>query len=439
LGWEVNTLGLFTRIRNSLEVFRRNISISELDNLIEIASSGQPSRAGVNVSADSAMNLSAVFNAVQIIAGSIASLPLVLYKRVDPDGKERYTNHPLYDVLHNLPNPEMTSYTFRETLQAHLLLHGNCFAEIIRDTTGRVVQLWPWNPMQVEVKRADDSKIYYILKNEAGQTTRAARDILHIPGLGFDGRVGYSVVTKARESMGLGLAMEEFQARFYGQGTNLGAVLSHPGKLSDEAHGRLKKDVNEKYAGLGESHKVMVLEEGMTYEKTGMPLEDAQFLESRVFAIGDIARWFNLPPHKLKELSRATFSNIEHQQVEFVQDTMRPWAVRWEQHLAWKLLSEEERRTLFAEFSLDGLLRGDTKSRMEAYKLMRDVGAINADEIRAKENINPIGGLAGSMYWRPLNMGDAAKKQEAPAKPKEPTKEEEPEEKPEEKKLRAVK
>ena len=439
LGWEVSTLGLFTRIRNSLEVFRRNISISDLDKLIEMASFGQASKAGVNVSGDSAMNFSAVFNAVQIIAGSIASLPLVLYKRVGPDGKERYTSHPLYDVLHNLPNPEMTSYTFRETLQSHLLLYGNCFAEIIRDTTGRVVQLWPWNPLRVEVKRAEDGKIFYVIENGTSKTTRAAQDILHIPGLGFDGRVGYSVVTKARESLGLGLAMEEFQARFYGQGTNLGGVVQHPGRLSDEAHNRLKKDVNEKYAGLGGSHKVMVLEEGMKYERIGMPLEDAQFLESRVFAIGDVARWFNLPPHKLKELSKATFSNIEQQQIEFVQDTMRPWAVRWEQHLAWKLLSEEERRALFAEFSLDGLLRGDTKSRMEAYSLMRNMGAINADEIRAKENLKPIGGRAGSLYWKPLNMGDASKKEEVPAKPKEPAQEEEPEEKPEEKKLRAVK
>lgn len=398
------------------------------------AISGRPSAAGVDISGDTALAFSAVFNAVQIIAGTIASLPLILYRRVGEDGKERETNHPLYDALHNQPNPEMTSYVFRETLQAHLLLQGNAFAEIRRDTAGRTVELWPWNPQMVEIKRADDKKLYYTIDEGKGQKrTLPARDILHIPGLGFDGRIGYSVITKAREALGLGLAMEQFQGLFYGQGTNVGAVLEHPGRLSDETHKRLKKDIEERHSGLSKSHKTMILEEGMKLTKTGMPLEDAQFLESRVFQIGEIARWFNLPPHKLKELSKATYSNIEAQQIEFVQDSIRPWLVRWEQHIAWKLLSEEERKRIFAEFSIDGLLRGDTKSRMEAYAAMRNIGAINADEIRAKENMNPIGGLAGETYWKPLNMGDADKEE----KPPEPKKEEPPAE--DDKKLKVIK
>jgi len=267
--------------------------------------------------------------------------------------------------------------------------------------------LWPWNPAAVKVKRDDDGIYYEVKEDKSGARRVPADRMLHIPGLGYDGRMGYSVLSKARETLGLGLAMEEFQARFYGQGTNIGGVLLHPGRLGQEAHNRLSEDMDKKRSGLAQSHKTMILEEGMKFEKTGMPLEDAQFLESRVFQIGEIARWFNLPPHKLKELSKATYSNIEQQQIEFVQDSIRPWAVRWEQHYSWKLLRPEERRTLFIEHNLDGIQRGDFKTRMEGYGLMRNVGAINADEIRAKENMNPIGGKAGTTYWKPLNMGDA--------------------------------
>jgi len=421
-------MSIVHRITNSLKAFRLNYSIGDFDRLLDQVLSGSPSRAGVSVSGDSALNFSAVFNAVQIITGTVASLPLILYRRVDEQNKERFVNHPLYNVLHCQANSEMTSFVFREIMQQSLLLYGNAYAEIIRDRAGRVIELWPWNPNQVKVYR-DNKKIRYTLNQGAGkETTYDPRNVFHIPGLGFDGRLGYSVVTRAREAMGLGLAMEEFQARFYGQGTNLGGTLEHPGKLSDEAHKRLKKDITDKYAGLGNAHKVIVLEEGMKYESTGMPLEDAQFLESRVFQIGEIARWFNLPPHKLKELSKATFSNIEHQAIEFVQDSIQPWLVRWEQHIAWKLLTEVERKTYFAEFLIDGLLRGDTESRMKAYAIMRQNGVMNADEWRAKENMNPIGGRAGVTYWKPLNMADSDEKPEEPVEPAQPSAEDQPEE-----------
>ena len=379
------------------------------------------------MSGDTAMNFSAVFCAVNIIAGSIASLPLQLYRRVGK-GKSAERDHQLWDLLHNQPNPEMTSYVFREVLQQHLLLAGNAYAEIIQDRLGRPVALWPWNPKATKIQR-DDNTIVYEVREADGTTRKIPAELMfHIPGLGFDGRVGYSVLHKAREAFGLGLAMEEFQARFYGQGTKIGGVLTHPGKLDKEAHDRLKESWNESYSGLPGAHGTPLLEEGMTYEKFGMPLDDAQFLESRVFQISEIARWFNLPPHKLKELSRATYSNIEQQQIEFVQDTIRPWAVRWEQHISWKLLRPDERRVLFAEFNLDGLARGDFKTRTEGYATMRNIGAISADEIRARENENPIGGLAGEMYWRPLNMGDAnepVEVVEAPAVSDEPEEEEE--------------
>ena len=405
-------MNILRRMSNSIKAFRYNID--DLDKLMDQRLTGRPSYSGVNVSSDTATNFSAVFNAVQILAGSIASLPLILYRRLDENNKERFPSHPLYDILHNQPNSEMTSYVWRETLQNHLLLCGNAYSEIVRDGAGRASELWPWNPYKTTIKRDSTKKIHYELDLGSSKKPRIvqAENMLHIPGLGFDGLMGYSVLTKARETFGLGLAMEEFQARFYGQGTNIGGVLEHPGKMSDEAHARLKKDMEERHGGLSKSHSLAVLEEGMKYQQTAMPLEDAQFLESRVFQISEVARWFNLPPHKLKELSKATFSNIEQQQIEFVQDSIRPWIVRWEQHLVWKLLSKEERKTLFVEFLLDALLRGDFESRMKAYATMRQVGAINADEIRQKENMNPIGGRAGEVYWMPLNMQDAG--EEAP-------------------------
>ena len=415
------------RLRNARAAYRANISISQLDDAMDLAINGEPTRAGVVVSNETALNFSAVFCAVNIIAGSIASLPLHVYRRVGEGSKEPYRDHSLYDLLHNQPNSEMTSYVFREILQQHCLLMGNAYAEIIPDRLGRPAELWPVNPGAVNVRRDEKNMIVYEIDEGGGEKRLVpAERMFHMPGLGFDGRVGYSVLAKARETFGLGLAMEEFQARFYGQGTNIGSVLEHPGRLSPEAHERLVKDLQEKRGGLTQAHKSMVLEEGMKFVKTGMPLEDAQFLESRVFQIGEIARWFNLPPHKLKELSRATYSNIEQQQIEFLQDSIRPWAVRWEQHISWKLLRQGERRVVFAEFNLDGLQRGDTKSRMEAYAALRNVGAINADEIRAKENMNPIGDLAGEMYWRPLNMGDAGEAVVIPeaGEPEEPEGEE---------------
>ena len=409
-------MNIFKRVQNSVKAFRLNYGVDDLDKALDRALNGEPSRTGVKVSGDTAMNFSAVFNACVIICGSIASLPLILYRRIDENNKERARDHYLFDILRYQPNPEMVAMTLYETLQEHILLWGNAYAEILRDKTGRVAELWPWNPEKTEVKRVSSRKVEYHLDIGQGKKRVVPREnMLHIPGLGFDGLLGYSIVTKARETLGLGLGMEEFQSRFYGQGTNIGGVLEHPGQLSDEAHVRLKKDVEDKYAGLKGAHKILVLEEGMKYQKTSMPLEDAQFLESRVFQIGEIARWFNLPPHKLKELSKATFSNIEQQQIEFVQDSIRPWLVRWEQHIMWKLLTPEERKVFFAEFLIEELLRGDFESRMKGYNLMRQIGAITADEIRQKENMNPLGGRAGEVVWMPINMQDAREE------PPEPT------------------
>ncbi len=380
---------------------------------------GRPTQTGIRISNNKALNYSAVFNAVQIISGTVASLPLILYKRLGEKEKERAVNHPLYNVLHNQANPEMTSYVWREVSQAHLLLWGNSYSHIIRNAALQVIELWPISPAAVEVTRNDARKIIYIVKEGDGKKrTYQADDILHIPGLGFDGRIGYAVLHLAQETFGLGLAQESFESMFYGNGANIGGVLEHPGVLGQEAHDNLKEDVEKKWSGVGNAHKTIILEEGMTYTKTQMPLADAQFLESRVFQVDEVARWFNLPPHKLKELTRATFSNIEEQQIEFVQDSMRPWFVRWEAHIWWKCLNDEEKKILFAEFLIAALLRGDMKSRNEALQLQRQNGIINANEWRAIENMNPIEDeIAGDKYWQPLNMSDAGLDEESKEEP----------------------
>jgi HK97 family phage portal protein len=359
----------------------------------------------VIVNEHTALNLSAVWAAVTVISGTVASLPLLLYKRLPNGGKERFVDHPVYRMLHDEPNPEMTSMVFRETLQAHVLLWGNAYAEIQRDQAGRPVALWPLSPQQVEPFRDKETRVLrYRVTNETGrQVIVDAERILHVPGLGFDGIVGYSVVRKARESLGLALATETFGATFFGNGAWPGLVAQHPGKLSDPAAKRLKDSLNEALQGPTRAHNLIVTEEGIKVEKMGIPPDDAQFLETRKFQIVEIARWFNLPPHKLRDLERATFSNIEHQGIDFVVD-LRLWFVRWEQELNRKLIRPLERKIQFVEHLVDGLLRGDSASRVAIYASGRQWGWLSADDIRERENLNPLPDGQGQIYLIPQNM-----------------------------------
>jgi HK97 family phage portal protein len=353
-------MGIIKTIRLGRALSRRDISIQKLDTLLDAQLAGYTTYSGVDINETIALNLSAVFNAVWIISNTVASLPLILYRRVDESNKKRNQRHNLYDLLHNQPNPEMTSYVWREISQTHLLLWGNSYSQIIRGGDNRVLALWPLNPDKMRVERENGRLIYKFKAGENKEIIYPPESILHIPGLGFDGRVGKSVVSLARQSIGLGLATEEYGSRFFGNGANSNIVLKHPGRFDEKsgAADRMRKQWSEKYSGLANAHKPFILEEGMDIERLSIPPEDAQFLQTRKFQIDEIARWFNLPPHKLKDLERATFSNIEEMAIEFVQDSIRPWLIRWEQHLNWKLLNESERRRLFFEFLLDALLRG---------------------------------------------------------------------------------
>lgn len=363
---------------------------------------GNDTATGLRVDETGALSYAAVFACVRILAESVASLPLVMFERT-PEGKQRAPQHPLYTLLHDLPNPEMTSLHLRETLMGHLALWGNAYANIVWSRGGQVLELWPLRPDRMRVAREDGQLRYYYRVNPGdAERTIPARDVLHVAAFSQDGTVGLSPLSLFREAVGLGLAAQEFGARFFGNDARPGAVLQHPGALSDEAFKRLQQSWESRHQGLDKSHRVAILEEGMTINEIGIPPEDAQFLETRKFQVTEIARVYRVPPHMLADLDRATFSNIEHQSLEFVMHTLRPWLVRWEQALSRDLLTPAERVRYFPEFVVDGLLRGDIQSRYQAYAVGRQNGWLSANDIRDLENMNRVEG--GDVYLVPLNM-----------------------------------
>lgn len=363
---------------------------------------GVPFGRGIRVTAASAMQSTAVLGCVRILAETVASLPMPVYKRLNPRGKAR-ASHPIGDILQRAPNPRMTAFTFRETMMAHILLWGNCYAEIEYDDEGRVVALWPIPPHRVQhMETATGDPFFRVTTSDGKQHNVPFYAMFHIPGLGFDGKKGMSVISWARQAVELALATEQFGAEFFANGTNVGAVATHPGTLTDTAYERLKKSLQEKYEGLGKAHRLMLLEEGMTFSKNTIPPNDAQFLETRKFQTLEISRIFRVPPHMLGDLERATFSNIESQGTDFIVHSVRPWLVRWEQTANWKLFSESDRKRYFVEFLVEGYLRGDSAARSAFYKEMFNIGVYSQNDIREKENDNPIEG--GDRYYVPLNM-----------------------------------
>lgn len=352
---------------------------------------------GKPVNERTAMQTTAVYACVRILAEAVASLPLHVYEYQDDGGKKLVHDHPLYYLLHDEPNPEMTSFVFRETLMSHLLIWGNAYAQIIRDGAGRVLDLYPLLPDKMEVQRDDRGNIYYVYSRnsdenpmfkEYGSIKLKAEDVLHIPGLGFDGLIGYSPIAMAKNAVGMTLACEEYGASFFANGANPGGVLEHPGVLKDPS--KVRESWNSVYRGVNNAHKIAVLEEGMKYQQIGIPPEEAQFLETRKFQINEIARLYRIPPHMVGDLDKSSFSNIEQQSLEFVKYTLDPWVIRWEQSLQRSLLLPGEKGKYFIKLNVDGLLRGDYQSRMNGYAVGRQNGWFSANDIREMENMNPI-------------------------------------------------
>jgi len=394
---------------------------------------------GMYVDHDTAMSLAAVFGAVRYISESIASLPWELRQNEPNGGSKLATGHPAYRLIHTRPNPNMSSFDWRVLMSSWANLWGNAYSEIEFDVMNRPIALWPINPGRVKPRTNERGLLYYeITQKNTEKIILFPENMFHLRGIG-DELEGYSVVSLAARSIGAGLAADEFSSAFYQNGAVTSGTIKHPKALGDKAYDRLKEEFAKKRQGPRNAWKPWILEEGMEWETMSMPLKDAQFLESRKFTVEEIARWFRVPPHKIAQLERATFSNIEHQAIEVVQDTIIPWALRLEQEADYKLISSRAQNAFFSKINVNGLLRGDSTARATFYKELRNMGAINANEIRALEDMNPIakGGEKYVMQGQYTTLEKIGKEPEINPFQQQPQKKEEPLEEEDEQKTKA--
>lgn len=380
------------------------------------------SSSGRRVTERTAMQMTAVYSCVRILSETLASLPLHIYESFETNSRKAI-KHPLYKLLHDEPNPEMTSFIFRETLMTHLLLWGNAYAQIIRNGKGEVLALYPLMPDRMRVDRDEYGQLYYeyMLSDSdanakgSGAVRLSTQDILHIPGLGFDGLVGYSPIAMAKNAIGMAIATEEYGAAFFANGATPSGILTHPGVIKNPE--AMRESWSKGFGGRN-SHKVAILEEGMNYTPISIAPNEAQFLETRKFQLNEIARIFRVPPHMVGDLEKSSFSNIEQQSLEFVKYTLDPWVSRFEQAMTRRLLTDDEKKKYYIKFNVDGLMRGDYQSRMNGYATARQNGWMSANDIRALENLDLISDEEGGNLYLingnmlPLKNAGAFAKQE---------------------------
>lgn len=387
--------------------------------LVNLFGGGGQSKAGVTVTEANATNLSAVWACVRSISEDVAKLPLKVYKRTGEaeDDRQVVRSHPAYRLLNAQANSDLTpAFILREFLGWSVKLWGNGFAEIERTRSGRPIALWPMLPARTQLRRNEAGDLEYLYRSEGGaEVTLPAEDVLHVRGPTKDGIVGYSVVSQARESLGAAMATDQFAQRFWANGARPSGAIRIKGKLSPVGLTNMRESIDRLYTGAANAGRPIVLEEDAEFTPFSVPPEDAQFLETRQFSVIEICRWFRVPPHKVFDLARATFSNIEHQGIEYVQDGLGAWMVRWEQECNIKLLSSSERETHYFEHLADALLRGDTKTRFDAYGVARQWGWMSANEIRARENMNRLPAEDGDQYLAPVNMTTPEKLAAMPA------------------------
>lgn len=381
------------------------------DSLLE-ALGAEATWTGKHLGVRGSLAYNAVWACVRVIAETVSTLPLVVYKQLPNGGKERATEHSLYRLLHDDPNPEMTSVELREALVGHLCLWGNAYANLVRDGRGRVLEIWPLRPDMTRPVRLRTGELAYEVRlpgydelaYETGQSTGAdvkilpADEVMHWRGLSFQGLLGYAPARLGRQNIALGLAQEEFAARFFGNDASPGGVLEYDGELDDKARGNLRKSWNQKQQGLDNAHRIAILEFGVKWHAVGIDPRNAQLLEARKLAVEDVARMWRMPLHKIQNMTASTNNNIEHQGIEFVQDTILPYCVRTEQRYNKDLLAPGERGRYFVKHLIDGLLRGDSKARAESLQIQKQNGVINADEWREIEDRNPIPDGSGKLY-----------------------------------------
>ena len=398
----------------------------------EIRGGGLQTLSGAVVSAEAAMQLTAVYACVRVLAEGLAQLPLLVLRRLER-GKERATDYWAYRLLHEDPNPWQTSFEFTEMVQGHAVLEGNGYAlkTVVRD---EVRELLPIVPSRVSVKQLPNYRLLYQVRMPDGSILDVPADrMFHLRGHSFNGIVGVNPITAQREALGVAMQLQRHEARFFKNGASIAGVLEHPGELSEPAYQRLTESFDEKFAGADNAHKTILLEEGTKFTKTGVSMRDAQFLEAMKYSRSQIASMFRVPPHMIGDLDRATFSNIEHQDLAFVKYTLGPWMVRWERRITKSLIPERDREKYFAEFLVDGLLRGDMASRYEAHSKAITTGWKSRNEVREIENLNPADGL--DEFLEPAHITGAdpeqPKKTDEP-KPKNPPDDEEDNDEPEE-------
>ena len=349
---------------------------------------------GKNVTEETAIQISTVYACVRVLAETLASLPLDIYESDGKGGSRIAENHPLEYLLHDAPNEEMTSFIWREQMMTQILLRGNSYSQIVRNGKTAIMSIYPLLSSNMTVDRDDSGTLTYKYQMADENTiTLSPSEVLHIPGMGFDGIMGYSPIALMKTTLGLTLAAEEYGSKVFGNGATPAGVLTHPNRLKDPE--KLRNAWNAAYGGSANAGKIAILEEGMKFERISMPNSEAQFLETRKFQVSEICRIYRVPPHMVGDLEHATFSNIEHQSISFAVHTIRPWLVRIEQSMNKALFSENERGKYFVKFNMDGLMRGDYKSRMEGYAIARQNGWMSADDIRGLENLNPIGAAKG--------------------------------------------
>lgn len=367
---------------------------------------GFGSHSGVQVNEESSLRFITIFSCVRVLAEALASLPLVVHKSRPDGGADKGADHPVFDLLYAEPNNEMNTSTWREQQMGNLAISGNCYSILTRNGRGQTVDLYPvpWERCW-PYRDPSDGTIKYRVDDRGKYEVFPASEVFHVPGLGFDGILGYSPIRMAQESIGIGMAAAEFAARFYGQGMNAGGILEHPTELSDPAYKRLKDDIEDNWSGMRNSWKPVILEGGMKYTRVSMPMADAQFIETRKFTRDEICGLFRVPPHMIADLERSTNNNIEQQSLEFVMYSLLPYVTKWENAINWKLFSKKDRaQGYYAKFNLSGLLRGDYLSRQQGLAIQRQNGIINANTWREFEEMNPIDGPEGNAYLVNGNM-----------------------------------
>lgn len=399
-------MNFYQRVKNAIKSMAFNAVGSNIFNI----RTGGYSVSGVKVTKESAMKLGAMFACVKVLAETVSSLPLKVYKKT-ATGREPAEKHPLYRLLHYSPNPEMGSMNYFEAAVGQVCTSGDHYGEIVFNGT-TPAEIWPLPQDKVQPRRDEKGRLYYHIDVGSGYDLRSEK-ILHVRGFSLNGITGLNPIQYMRETIGLGLAGQEYASRFFSGDANPSGTLEVPAKLSDPAYKRLHDSISDGHEGLSKKHRFLLLEEGMKWNKISMSPEDAQLLESRKFTVEDVARFFRMPLHKIQSMDKATFSNIEQQAIEFVTDTIRPWLVRFEQEFWMKLIPEAEKDSLYTKFMVEGLLRGDIKTRYEAYQIAKSNGIMNADEIREKEDMNEMPNGLGKLYHVPLNWGVVG----APQKP----------------------